>query len=200
MKLENYYYIFNNILPKSFCDDVISYASGFSLNKGITFLEEKNPKYKKINEIRRSKVRFFNDPWIINELRPLVKISNKESNWNFEYSRNEDVQFTEYKKNQFYGFHADDSPTPFNNKGALTGLTRKLSMSVNLTDPSKYKGGDFVFKIPTGDGKYEEVIPEGFKEKGSVVVFPSYVIHTVKPVMKGKRNSLVMWTCGKPFQ
>jgi len=45
MKLENYYYIFNNILPKSFCDDVISYASGFSLNKGITFLEEKNPKY-----------------------------------------------------------------------------------------------------------------------------------------------------------
>jgi len=199
MNLERYYHVFNNILPKSFCDEVISYASGFNLDKGTTFLEAKNPNYKKINKIRRSNIRFFNDPWIINELRPLIEISNKESNWNFEYSTNEAVQFTEYKKNQFYGFHTDDSPIPFN-EAPLIGLTRKLSMSVNLTDPSKYKGGSFVFKIPTGDGEYKEVIPDDFKEKGSVLVFPSSVIHTVKPIVKGKRNSLVMWTCGKPFK
>tara|TARA_Y100001951_G_C11260209_1_gene252023 strand:- start:413 stop:1012 length:600 start_codon:yes stop_codon:yes gene_type:complete len=199
MELENYYRIFNNILPKTFCDEVVAYATGFSLNKGITFLEEKNPKAKKINRIRRSNVRFFNDPWIINELRPLVEISNKESNWNFEYSKNEDVQFTEYKKNQYYGFHADSSPVPFK-KGNLTGLIRKLSMSVNLTDSNKYKGGEFVFKVPTGNGEYEEIVPEGFNKKGSVVIFPSFVIHTVKPVTKGKRHSLVMWTSGKPFQ
>jgi len=182
MELENYYRIFNNILPKTFCDEVVAYATGFSLNKGITFLEEKNPKAKKINRIRRSNVRFFNDPWIINELRPLVEISNKESNWN-----------------QYYGFHADSSPVPFK-KGNLTGLIRKLSMSVNLTDSNKYKGGEFVFKVPTGNGEYEEIVPEGFNKKGSVVIFPSFVIHTVKPVTKGKRHSLVMWTSGKPFQ
>ena len=72
-------------------------------------------------------------------------------------------------------------------------------MSVNLTDSSKYKGGEFLFRIPAGNGEYKTVIPENFGEKGSIVVFPSFVIHTVKPVIKGIRHSLVMWTCGNPY-
>jgi PKHD-type hydroxylase len=40
----------------------------------------------------------------------------------------------------------------------------------------------------------KEILP-----KGSVVVFPSFVWHRVKPVTKGKRYSLVMWSAGKPY-
>ena len=38
------------------------------------------------------------------------------------------------------------------------------------------------------------------KEQGSLVVFPSYIHHRVKPITKGKRYSLVVWFCGEPFR
>jgi PKHD-type hydroxylase len=36
--------------------------------------------------------------------------------------------------------------------------------------------------------------------KGSIIVFPSFVWHRVKPVTKGTRYSLVMWNLGYPFK
>ena len=36
--------------------------------------------------------------------------------------------------------------------------------------------------------------------KGSIVVFPSFIWHRVKPITKGTRYSLVMWNCGYPFK
>ena len=36
--------------------------------------------------------------------------------------------------------------------------------------------------------------------KGSIVVFPSFVFHRVRPVITGTRYSLVCWNLGKPFK
>lgn len=36
--------------------------------------------------------------------------------------------------------------------------------------------------------------------RGSVIIFPSYVWHRVKPVTRGKRYSLVVWNLGHPFR
>ena len=38
------------------------------------------------------------------------------------------------------------------------------------------------------------------KEQGILVLFPSYILHEVKPVTKGERNSLVAWVTGKQFK
>jgi hypothetical protein len=38
------------------------------------------------------------------------------------------------------------------------------------------------------------------KEQGFVALFPSYVLHEVKPVTSGTRYSLVSWITGKPFK
>ena len=65
---------------------------------------------------------------------------------------------------------------------------RKLSVVVQLTDPDEYEGGEFKFK-------YVEQ-PEGFNNRGSVLVFPSYLEHCVTPVTKGTRHSLVTWIEG----
>jgi len=35
---------------------------------------------------------------------------------------------------------------------------------------------------------------------GSVIIFPSFVWHRVKPVTKGIRHSLVCWNLGYPFR
>jgi len=38
------------------------------------------------------------------------------------------------------------------------------------------------------------------KEQGTLILFPSYTLHEVKPVTKGERNSLVSWVTGKQFK
>jgi len=38
------------------------------------------------------------------------------------------------------------------------------------------------------------------KEQGTLILFPSYTLHEVKPITKGERNSLVSWVTGKQFK
>ena len=38
------------------------------------------------------------------------------------------------------------------------------------------------------------------KKQGTLIMFPSYVLHEVKPVTKGERNSLVTWVTGNQFK
>ena len=72
---------------------------------------------------------------------------------------------------------------------------RKLSVSIQLTDPKKYKGGEL--KLYDGEDQYGVIMN---KNQGALVVFPSYVLHEVTPVTKGERNSLVTWVSGNQFK
>jgi PKHD-type hydroxylase len=38
------------------------------------------------------------------------------------------------------------------------------------------------------------------KKQGTVIVFPSYVLHEVTPITQGTRHSLVAWLAGDPFK
>ena len=75
----------------------------------------------------------------------------------------------------------------------LNTWTRKLSFTLQLSDPKDYVGGDLELYY----GK-EPTVPT--KEQGFVVVFPSYVMHRVTPVTKGTRYSLVAWITGPSFK
>ena len=75
-------------------------------------------------------------------------------------------------------------------------------MTVTLTDHTEYQGGELEFDLTNLDHNKKtnlrsctEILP-----KGSLVVFPSFVWHRVKPVTKGERNSLVIWNLGYPFK
>ena len=69
----------------------------------------------------------------------------------------------------------------------------KVSIIVQLSDPSEYKGG--ILEINTGGGI--KAIPQ---VKGSVVIFPSYLQHRVTPVTSGLRKSLVLWAGGEHYK
>ena len=100
------------------------------------------------------------------------------------FGLNEGFQFTNYKApSDKYNKHVD--------RGHNTPV-RKLSISIQLTDPKKYEGGELIIY----DDHKGTVMS---KEQGTVVMFPSYVLHEVKPVTKGERNSLVCWVTGKAF-
>jgi len=81
----------------------------------------------------------------------------------------------------------------------LVGKIRKLSVTVSLSDPATYKGGNLRFDFgPHHDGKRYHLCEE-IRPRGSIIVFPSHVYHQVTPVTQGTRYSLVAWNLGKPF-
>ena len=95
------------------------------------------------------------------------------------------LQYTEYHGSEGgkYDWHHD---VDWNNS---EGLDRKLSVTVQLSDPTDYTGGEFEFQ------EVEQPKPE-CRDKGTVLVFPSYLQHRVLPVTSGVRKTLVAWFVG----
>ena len=117
------------------------------------------------------------------------------------------MQFTKYRSNtedgdQFYGWHSDDLPEPFGDHSHpnYKGKVRKLSATINLTDPSEYIGGDFEIDLRNNEHGRNIITLDRIKPKGTMVVFPSFVPHQVRPVLSGERTSLVLWCLGSPWK
>lgn len=95
------------------------------------------------------------------------------------------LQFTKYTApGQHYTWHVD--------RGGGVGV-RKLSLSMQLSDPDDYDGGDLTFKY----GEEEQIAS---RERGMIALFPSWTLHRVTPVTRGTRYSLVAWVSGPPFK
>ena len=141
-------------------------------------------------ELRKSRVGWIpmdqNFLWLHAKLGEMVNIANKEL-WGFDISgMDEQIQYAEYPENGgHYDWHMDTGPDKFSR--------RKISITVQLSDPSEYEGGDLQIKINAGQND----TPKGL---GNVVIFPSYLLHRVTPVTKGLRRSLVLWITGPAFK
>ena len=132
-------------------------------------------------DIRRSTISWIKDPNISNDLWTVVQESNRIA-FGFDVTSFCEVQYTKYfaTENGHYDWHEDvlwESDRMYD---------RKLSVTVQLSDPDDYEGGEFQFK----EG---EQPPSTCREKGTILVFPSYLVHRVTPVTKGTRKSLVAW-------
>jgi len=211
MNISKYYWYFKSAIPPRICDDIIKY--GLSHSEEIAKIggynkEELNKNdIDNIKQIRNSDIVWLNDRWIYKELHPYVHEANKNAEWNFQWDYSESCQFTKYKLNQYYDWHSDSYPTPYNKPNDLNshGKIRKLSMTCQLTDGSEYEGGELEFDFrnysPNIREEDEHVVKvKEILTKGSIIVFPSFVWHRVKPVTKGIRYSLVVWNLGYPFK
>jgi PKHD-type hydroxylase len=91
---------------------------------------------------------------------------------------------TTYNPGDHYTWHCD--------YGVSTGdsYTRKISMTLPISDPNDYEGGDLELI------DYQGNILKAPKEKGTMIFFDSRIPHRVTPVIKGKRISLVAWMMG----
>ena len=73
------------------------------------------------------------------------------------------------------------------------------SKILTLVDKSEYEGGDLEFDYKSTKGKVISII-DAMRNKGSLIVFPSFIWHRFTEVKSGKRNSLVCWNIGNPFK
>ena len=211
MNVSNYCWYFKSAVPSRICDLIIK--QGLARNESMArtggLLENKKLTKDEIKHIKRkrnSDITWLDDLWIYRELHPYVHKANEMAGWNFDWERSESCQFTKYKLNQYYDWHTDGWNKPYNKPNTLShGKVRKLSMTCQLTDGSEYEGGELEFDFRNYDpnmrdeSKHVKQIKQ-ILPKGSIVVFPSFVWHRVKPITKGTRYSLVMWSLGYPYK
>ena len=75
-------------------------------------------------------------------------------------------------------------------------ILEKLSLTLQLSDGSEYEGGNFELNDGTGQG-----LPyDALRKKGSVLIFPSFLMHRVTPVTSGVRKTIVAWFEGRQFK
>ena len=209
MNLNNYFWYFTSAVPIRLCDEIIKYSKSIQDQLATTggYGDPKTLSQKQIKDLKKkrdSDIVWLSERWIYKEIQPYVQRANISAGWNFQWDFSEACQFTQYKKGQYYDWHCDGWNQPYKRTDGhpTHGKIRKLSVTLNLSDPKDYKGGELEFDFRNFDPdkkrnirKCKEILP-----KGSLVVFPGFVWHRVCPVTKGTRHSIVMWSLGWPFK
>ena len=175
----HFYAYCNKAFSKKECSKIIDIANKKGLIQGTTYGK---------TDARKSQISWLypvdDMKWVFQRVRDLALDINKKY-FKFDiFGLNEGFQFTNYKApSDKYKKHVD--------RGHNRPV-RKLSITIQLTDPKKYEGGEFLLY-----DDHPGTIMD--RDQGKLIIFPSYVLHEVKPVTKGERNSLVCWVTGKPF-
>lgn len=178
------YYWFNGGFSSEEVDKIVEDSKEYSFVKGVIIDEHNTDKF------RKSDIKWlpFDSKWewVIDRIMNQV-IEANDAIWNFDLkSIIDNIQYTEYDGNGgHYDWHMDIGP------GTISH--RKVSIVVQLSDPSEYVGGDLELK----PGCTDLVIPRG---KGNVVIFPSFLLHRVVPLVSGNRKSLVLWVGGDHYK
>lgn len=176
MILDPHFWIFPSIIDKELCDLIIKRGNEMETEPGQAGGEVMLDK-------RKSHVAWFDqNDWVSGLCYHYTKLANEQA-WDFDITHPDGVQFTNYGVGEFYEPHTDTH--------RLEDDMRKLSIVIQLNSPDDYEGGEFMFF--DGDKPWS---PENFEQQGSVLVFPSFLLHQVKPVTSGKRHSIVSWFVG----
>ena len=181
--VQNNYYWFKTGFNDDDISKIIKISENYEFNTGTTF--------SGIDEnYRRSKVKWlsYNDDskWLYDKIfKYATEANNNCYKFRLHYLQ-DSLQYTFYDSSNEgkYDWHLDI--------GKGSNSLRKLSGVILLNDTSEFEGG--LLQMMTGSKPI--TIP---LEKGSVVFFPSFILHRVTPVTKGKRISLVFWIGGDHY-
>ena len=189
--MKDFWQFWHARLDSNYIDSIIQYADQHPITEtGLGFDGSTNNNDYRSSEIRWIDPNNTNSKFIVDMLWYFAQEANKNA-FGFDINHLPDIQYTTYKADQNgkYDWHCDTfwaNPTTYD---------RKISIVIQLTDPSEYEGGDFEI-----DPQYPQLPAEQIKAKGSVIAFPSFLRHRVTPITKGTRRSLVTWIQGPKFR
>lgn len=187
---ETRYWIWDSIISSDLCDAIILEGDRLFSTDGSVGGSNVHGNY--MPETRETNISFFNHyHWIHGICLHYANIANQNAGWNFDISYPQNVQYARYFPDQHYVPHKDDTISP--NKKEM----RKLSVAIQLSNQNSYEGGEYIIQSPCG--KDFEIVNQ-FRNRGSVIVFPSVITHGIKPVIRGVRHSVVCWVVGPNFK
>lgn len=188
MQLQKAIVRFDGLFNKDLIDRIINYIDTEHLRylptlgktdarkvKGITAVNPDN--FVNVGNQEMSKLIFFN--YIKQQLKiPMLNYTVRFRECAFDDFIQTD--FLKYEVGGKYETHADDHPK----------ATRRVTIIINLNEG--YEGGDFVFFDPINQ---RDIIHKETLKKGSILIFPSNFLypHSIQPITKGTRYSLVTW-------
>jgi PKHD-type hydroxylase len=178
--LQRYY--FQNVFTTQECNQIINIQDTDKQRNYTEYGKNDNSasiiKSKYINKT-------INTNWVWERLQKYAWLVNNDY-FQFKLSYLDDLQIMEYQENSVFHWHIDiNGPEHFS--------SRKLSLVVFLSERIAFEGGKLLFGL-TSDEKTQLEMTQG-----SMVIFPSFQVHKVSPVTRGKRQTLVAWAHGEPF-
>ena len=140
------------------------------------------------------------DEWLFNKiLSAIMQFNHGEHGYGFDVTgmaeppnvmRYQAPDIDKKGKPGRYDWHIDVGPGP-------VPSMRKISYSI-LLNVGEYEGGELCFHI----GRNTDPHPgqQDPKSMGSIIAFPSYIVHRVQPMIKGTRYAIVGWVHGNSFK
>lgn len=127
--------------------------------------------------------------WIYDKFGESIQYLNN-SFYQYDLIGFNSLQFAKYdfRKKAKYDTHMDviwETEQPLNS-------SVKLSVVLLLND--NFEGGEFEYTLDGSTMIQADIKP------GTIIVFPSYLLHRVKQIQKGTRYSLVGWCVGPKFK
>jgi hypothetical protein len=184
MEIKNFIKVYDEVLPWNVLSNLIRYINtvkfneaklvgqvvNFSIRRTFTYALQNTSNL--LSDVHWSCLleKYFGD-----------KINNYKFDTNtldFEINTITDICVLKYENTGFYTWHTDH----------CADIPRTMSCILLLNND--YEGGNLCFRNPDGSGEWEvEVKPN------RMIIWPSNFLypHTVKPVTKGRRYSVVAW-------
>jgi PKHD-type hydroxylase len=172
-------------IPHSFtADELMQLRAIIDENSrtGTTYDSAKGGKVP--NDRRRSNVCFLRPadyPWVSKKIGTAIEALNNKYCFDVAILGELQLAYYDEKDQGFYDWHMDIGPGAF--------FFRKISISLVLNSPDDYDGGDVEFN--TG-GR----IQQGARSNTELIAFPSFLLHRVTPVTRGRRYVLIAWVHG----
>ena len=179
---------FTEMFTPEQCQEIIRLGKGLELTEGVVGTGDQN--FGTNYDLRSARVGWFDSAaeesnWIYRHMTEAVNRINSEF-WHFDLEYLEGLQFTAYDKP---GDHQDTHM----DTGWIGEHYRKLTIVLQLSDPESYEGGDLELQLAHDHTPMT-------RAQGTMIVFPSFILHRVRPLISGERYSLVSWVCGRPFK
>lgn len=167
------------------CDQIIRFA------RAQDFAEAGLVRGQQNESIRVARIAWLDEEgeagWVFRRVVDTVLAANR-AHFGFaltEFAERAQVACYEAEEGSHFDWHSDIGAGTFAAK-------RKLTLVAQLSDPADYAGGALELNA---NGHVDAV---GLA-RGSATLFPSFVLHRVSPVTRGRRYSLTTWVHGPAF-
>ena len=182
------YWKWEKVIPPKICNALLEDLSDKTFTKSLVGNQ------KRESDVRNNHIHFLpTNHWFEGILYNHVRYANQGAKWEFDINHIENIQISKYDGNEYYDWHRDSHLI---NAGFMQ--TRKLSIVVQLNDPSEYEGGGL--ELEFDDKPSEPTIINVITGQGDIVVFPSIIKHRAVEVTKGTRYSATGWAIGPKFK
>ena len=175
-----------NFLSDSECDKIIKKLDTDELIEGT--LAGNYDKEIVNKNVRQTLNVNFDDKNLFDKINTAIKIANTQY-FNYHIESIDMLRFLKYGIGGTYNWHTDI--------GRNECSMRKLTAIIQLSDEKDFQGGDFEFGITNESG---DDLVKGNKNKGCLLIFPSFLSHRVAPITNGFRYSIITWAEGNTFK